>query len=389
MTFKNIIWKYEKKADDTCAVKIYVCINRKVKYYPVKGIYVEEKYWNAKKGLVKSKHPLYQTYNNLIRRKRLEIEEYFLNGGSFEGYKHGVNNTQSDDLISLFEKYIDRVEKGEVKQSSGTLSNYKSTLSKVKQYIEYTGKNLTVNDIDAAFQEKFIAFLRAQQVSLATIGLHFTRIKLIISRTASNHNNTYYKKLPGFRKHQGSKKQIYLTLEEIKLIENVQLDPALDKHRDRFLICYYFLIRISDSFRISKSSIIQSEGKSYLFIHSKKTNKEQIVPVSKKAKNLLEKHNYTFKNVANSTANKAVRQIGEIAGIRAPIQVGNKTVPKYQLMNTHTARRSGATNLRLQGASLKTIADLGGWSDMKILESYLKASGLDSAKMARDFDHFK
>ena len=387
MTFKNIIWKYEKKADGTCAVKIYVCINRKVKYYPVKGIYVEEKLWDNKRGEVKSKHPLHQTYNSVIRKKRFQIEEHFLTGGSFENF-NPQQKAKGAELIQLFDKHLKKAEKGEIKQSKGTIVNYRSTLSKLKKYIEYTGQELYVNDINASFQEKFIAFMRDHKVSLSTIGLHFTRIKFIIGQE-TNHNNTYFQKLPSFRKHRSSKTQIYLTPEEINSIESIKLDKALDTHRDRFLVCYYFLLRISDSYRINKSSIINSDGVEYLFIRSKKTNNEQIVPINAKAKAILEKHNYTFKKTSFKTANEAVKKIGELAGINTSIESNEGVVQKYQLINTHTARRSAATNLRLQGASLKTIADLGGWSDMSTLESYLKASGLDSAKMARDFDHFK
>ena len=64
-------------------------------------------------------------------------------------------------------------------------------------------------------------------------------------------------------------------------------------------------------------------------------------------------------------------------------------VIKSQQVTTHTARRSAATNLRLQGASLKTIADLGGWKDVQSLQLYLRASGLDSARLARDLEFFK
>lgn len=61
-------------------------------------------------------------------------------------------------------------------------------------------------------------------------------------------------------------------------------------------------------------------------------------------------------------------------------------VIKSQQVTTHTARRSGAANLHLQGASLKTIAGLGGWKDVHSLQLYLRASGLDSARLARNLD---
>ena len=61
-----------------------------------------------------------------------------------------------------------------------------------------------------------------------------------------------------------------------------------------------------------------------------------------------------------------------------------KTRPKWSFVTPHTARRSAATNLYLQGVSLKMIADLGGWGDDGTLRVYLRASGLDTALVARE-----
>ena len=386
MTFKNIIWKYEKKHDNSCSVKIYVRMNNKVRYFQVKGVYVEEKYWDSGRGLVKAKHPLHKTYNSLIRKTRFEIEEHFLTGGDFDSFRYGQ---KSPPIIELFDKYIGKVEKGEINISEGTLSLFKSTQSRLKQYMEHYSRDLFVNDINEKFQEEFISFMRSKNVSLWTIGLHFDRIKMLI-KNEPKHNNTYFNKLPKFGKERGVKTQVYLTAEEIKKIEAVKIKPNLEKYRDRFLICYYFVLRISDSRRISRSSVMILDGQEYLVTISKKTKQRQIAPISNKAKLLLEKYNYSFDFGGNDIANKSVRKIAEIAGIDDPVHTkdGN-VVPKHTLVNTHSARRSAATNLRLNGASLRTIADLGGWKDINMLKTYLKASGLDSAKIARDLDHFK
>lgn len=148
MTFKNIIWKYEKKHDNSCSVKIYVRMNNKVRYFQVKGVYVEEKYWDSGKGLVKAKHPLHKTYNSLIRKTRFEIEEHFLTGGDFGSFRYGQ---KSPPIIELFDKYIGKVEKGEINISEGTLSLFKSTQSRLKQYMEHYSRDLFVNDINEKF----------------------------------------------------------------------------------------------------------------------------------------------------------------------------------------------------------------------------------------------
>jgi site-specific recombinase XerD len=113
------------------------------------------------------------------------------------------------------------------------------------------------------------------------------------------------------------------------------------------------------------------------------------VPVSTKAARLLEKYNYDFSFTSNQQANRELKRIASMAGINWIVTQDKQSGPKSQFVTFHTARRSAATNLRLQGASLKTIADLGGWKKLSTLEVYLRASGMDSAILAQKLDFFK
>ena len=78
-----------------------------------------------------------------------------------------------------------------------------------------------------------------------------------------------------------------------------------------------------------------------------------------------------------------------MAGIHTSANEGDRSGPKWKFVTTHTARRSAATHLALQGVNLKIIADLGGWEKIETLRSYLRASGLDSAEVAKDLDFFQ
>jgi hypothetical protein len=116
MTFRNIIWKYEKRNDNTCAVKIYARVNGKIKYFQVKGVYVEEKLWNEKQGRVKKQHPLHQIYNAKIIQLRNEVETHFLTGGTFKAFE-GVKSSMT--VIQLFEDWLRKAEGGGVDVTAG------------------------------------------------------------------------------------------------------------------------------------------------------------------------------------------------------------------------------------------------------------------------------
>ena len=92
---------------------------------------------------------------------------------------------------------------------------------------------------------------------------------------------------------------------------------------------------------------------------------------------------------SNTESNWKLKDIGCEAKIESIVKVGGLERKKYHFITTHTARRSGATNLYLQGVPDKVIMDLGGWTKVETFRSYIKLSKLESANKALDYDFFK
>lgn len=104
---------------------------------------------------------------------------------------------------------------------------------------------------------------------------------------------------------------------------------------------------------------------------------------------LLEKRDFNLSGDTNQEANRKLKTIATLAGISTLVQEGEHSGPKSLFVTTHTARRSAATNLALQGVNLKIISDLGGWEDVQTLRTYLRASGIESAVVAKDLEFFR
>lgn len=100
-------------------------------------------------------------------------------------------------------------------------------------------------------------------------------------------------------------------------------------------------------------------GKIYLT----KSEIECPLPVSQSAKALLQKRNFNFKGDAIQKANSKIKTIGSLAGIN--------------------------TVIRLGGVPLGDIMKLGGWKKLQTLQLYLRASGVDVARIAEGYDFFK
>lgn len=61
---------------------------------------------------------------------------------------------------------------------------------------------------------------------------------------------------------------------------------------------------------------------------------------------------------------------------------------KWEVITSHTARRSGATNMYLAGMPLDLIMFCGGWSKREQCEKYIKASVSDVVERLEATDYF-
>lgn len=104
---------------------------------------------------------------------------------------------------------------------------------------------------------------------------------------------------------------------------------------------------------------------------------------------ILEKREFNLWGDTNQEANRKLKTIATLAGINTFVQKSERSGPKCLFVTTHTARRSAATNLALQGVNLEIISDLSGWEDVQTLRTYLRASGIESAVVAKDLAFFK
>lgn len=123
-------------------------------------------------------------------------------------------------------------------------------------------------------------------------------------------------------------------------------------------------------------------GEKYIDLVQKKTGTRVQIPLNPRCQNILEQYNYQFPKLANVTINKNIKEIARRAGITEDvtihfIQCGEKretTLPKYELITTHTARRTGATNMVLAGVPIEECMAVTGHKSRAQFERYVKIS---------------
>lgn len=388
MTVYPILWT-QPRENGTCSVKIYVYTD-KARYIGT-DIAILPDQWNKKNRRVKPNHPLATTYNSILTAKCVEVERRLREGESIRDVQ-GRSKKQS--LIELINQYIVEVQGGLHPIRKTTIKSYVALKNRLLQYCQYSGvHDLHFEDIDMKFYRNYWNFLNTVcKTELQGFANHVKNLKKFMKLGLDRklHTNLAFRDKE-FRMHKKSKGiKFYLTHEEIQKIETLDLSewPSLQLEKDRFLISYYLLIRFGDSMKINRDNVVESKGKLFYSYTSEKTEVEVVLPLKPAALEIMKRYDYQLPKVSNVKANVKIKQIASLAGINTIIKQGNKSGPKCGFVSTHTARRSGATNLYLDGVSLKMIAQLGGWTRIETLKHYLLASGMDVALVASDYEFF-
>lgn len=196
---------------------------------------------------------------------------------------------------------------------------------------------------------------------------------------------------------------IYLTKDEIErmyrldipsLIAKGEIDAksTIEKTRDLFVIGCWTGLRRSDINRLEKALFDIEKGE--ITIITEKTGEKVQIPMHPFIKELYEKYDGKFPKLTDkANTNRHLQEIGRHAKIDENIMVkenrGGKIIShvykKYQMIKMHTARRSFATNLYLDGAPTISIMKLTGHTTEMNFLKYIKITKEENAEMMRKF----
>lgn len=196
---------------------------------------------------------------------------------------------------------------------------------------------------------------------------------------------------------------IYLTEDEIErmyrldipsLIAKGEIDAKsqIEKTRDLFIIGCWTGLRRSDINRLDKALFDIEKGE--VTIVTEKTGEKVTIPMHSFIKELYAKYDGKFPKLTDkANTNRHLQEIGRHAQIDDDIMVkenrGGKIIShvykKYQMIKMHTARRSFATNLYLDGAPTISIMKLTGHTTEMNFLKYIKITKEENAEMMRKF----
>lgn len=99
----------------------------------------------------------------------------------------------------------------------------------------------------------------------------------------------------------------------------------------------------------------------------------------------------------NQKENDYIKEVAKKAGINKIVKIkeyrGGKEIEQYfekwELVTTHTARRSFATNAMLAGIPITEIMKMGGWKSISSFAKYIRTTQIETALQYANHDFFK
>ncbi len=321
--------------------------------------------------------------------------------------KHWHPDKYRVSLFSFIEEFIKKSETKPNPKTGRPVSykmrrEYEVSFQYLRDFAAHQKAPIDFKDIDLDFYDKYVAFLQEKtlivknaegkkqerKLAVNTIGKKVQVLKIFLNAARDEGLTTNDKfRSKKFVALSEEAETIYLKETELSTLYNYDLSkrPSLERVRDLFIVGCWTGCRFSDIAQITPENV--SEG----FIHLKqyKTGNKVVIPLHPVVTAIINKYGGRLPEpISNQKFNEELKVIAELAEIngithKAITRGGIKTskaFKKYELVTTHTARRSFATNLYKSGfPSLSIMAITGHHTEAAFL-SYIKVTPDEHAK---------
>ena len=310
---------------------------------------------------------------------------------------HQLSDQEGTTLHGFIENYLAH-NKSRVNPNTGKLISYKVRREHERTYAllqafekaKNGGVKFDFEDITLDFYADFTAYLQELNLSVNTIGHKIQTLKVWLNEATDkgiNKNQQY--KSHRFRAITEETENIYLTPAELDKLYRYEFETdRLSRVRDLFLIGAYTGLRFSDFTRITADNIRFNT----LYIEQQKTGKSVSIPMHPVVLSIWEKYGGRLPSaISNQRFNTYIKEACRLAGIDSIEQKSitkggmriKKTYKKYELVSSHTARRSFATNLYLSGFPSLSIMQITGHRTETAFMKYIKVTATQHACLLR------
>lgn len=289
---------------------------------------------------------------------------------------HGFTNRTSRSKVNLIE-YIKALAEKKMEKTGTKRGNFHNYMVLAHHLEKYGGTKTTFKHIDKAYCEGFIDYLKSAfrvnaygdkfPLNENTQWGYMKKLETVINTAIADEIitvNPFRRIKQEFKPEKKRAEICFLTIDEIKTLENTPMKPPIIKQA--FLFSCYTGLRFSDIARLTWGKLQKdSNGDTFINFVQKKTDKQEYLPIPQKALSWLPDRgdatadDLVFKIPTNKFTNVVLRNWVYAIGI-------NKKV------TFHVARHTYATLLLTLETPIEVVSKNLGHADIQTTQIYAK-----------------
>lgn len=289
----------------------------------------------------------------------------------------------------------------EINQNTGKIYTksiiyqYAQTCNILNDFEQHLKKRIKIEEYNSSINTNFINYCYSvRKNSPNTIGQYVSIIKILL-KIAKKQGYNISSDLEDFTKMKEKTIAVVLSESEIETLFNYDFsdNKNLENARDLMIIGVWTGLRVSDFMHLPT---INPESK-FIEVEPKKTRNTSgakvVIPLHHHIKEIIKKRGMPSP-LSEIEFNFLIKQIGKIIGLTQPIEgtlMNPKTrrkekgvYEKWQLISSHTCRRSFATNLYLMNFPTLSIMKITGHTTEASFLKYIKVTPKEHAQKLLD-----
>jgi len=368
------------------------------------GFSVKPKHWSKANKKVRSANPnavvintglknftdkALSVYLNAKNKKLIPNREYF----ELEMKPNKEVENRNTEFWKVFEYYMTEKKKSFAVGSIKKFNSLKNHLQnfEVKRKIPLQFETITtkvMKDLESFFYEDVVIKVDKEGkeykgLNTQTTAKYLGTFKMFLNWAFKNKysRNLDFKEFE--IKHQPRTIKAVLNDIDLERLRSFESDDKkyLLNVRDLLILSCLTGLRFSDYSSIKSEHLIKdNEGNYSLLMMQKKTNDYVEIPLNNEALQIVRKLlSNEIHPISNQNMNLYAKELCKLAKINEPFEViqykGNirvtKSIPKHDLITTHTGRRTFATNLLLKGVPAEIVMEFTGHRDYESFSKYV------------------
>lgn len=278
--------------------------------------------------------------------------------------------------------FTEFIEKSKATKVERTIKSYVTISNFLKTFEKNTGYALYFDTINQTFFENLQEYTFIKKKYTNSYFACIIKILKTFMTWASDrgyHDNHEYKK---FKAKEDPIEVIFLTIEELMtLYQHEFTSKKLEHVRDTYCFSCFTGLRFSDVKQLRSSNI--QEDHIRLNVQKTKTI-DQVIPLNNYSKALLDKYKDTIYEplpvISSQKFNEYIKKCCKEAEINTLVTITryigqrrvDKTVPKYELITSHTARKTFVTNSLILGMKEIVVRNITGHKKESSFRRYVK-----------------